>query len=111
MAAHRHASAIIASIAYTRVKDFLLKCTGDGREGVICVRTDQSDSANYEYKDYGKHHRIFRNILTLLVEEDVGEVFHLRGNSFHLKFVLAGHTSKERQTVCDASRNLSTCQH
>jgi hypothetical protein len=89
------------------MEDFLLKRTGDGREGVIRVRTDQSDSANYEYKDYGKHHGIFRNILTLLVEEDVGGSSARELLSSQIRFGWVTLRRRGRQSVMRAA----TCQH
>src|SRR5580658_10150248 len=49
------------------VADPLLNRTGDVGENIVCVRSDQPNGANDDYKDDGQHHGVFCNILSFFV--------------------------------------------
>ena len=62
----------------------LLNRTGDGGEYVIRVRANQTDRADYDYKDHREHHSVLCDVLTAIVSEDVQQATHLGITSFRL---------------------------
>jgi hypothetical protein len=73
----------------------LLKRTSDRREGIIRVCPNQTNRADYEYEDYSQHHGIFRNVLALLIREEVTESFHFGGVPFIFQFSAGSHLKEK----------------
>jgi hypothetical protein len=51
----------------------LLDRAGGRGKGAIRVRTDQANRTNHQHKNYGEHHRVFRDVLAAFVEAEPGE--------------------------------------
>ena len=55
----------------------LLRCHAalDLRKYVVGVAANQSDRANHDQQDYGKHHRVFGDVLTALFSPKLTDCF------------------------------------
>jgi hypothetical protein len=42
--------------------------TADGRKYIVGIRANETNRANHDYQNNGQHHRIFGDILTIVVK-------------------------------------------
>ena len=72
----------------------LLNRTGDGREHVICVRSNEANGSNDQHEDYGQHDRIFGDVLTVVVFQEVRQTAHFGGFFLLMNLPEAGRYPK-----------------
>ena len=55
-----------AQVAAWEAAKLLLQAARNAGERIVCVAPDQTQSADDQHKNYGKHHSVLRNVLTII---------------------------------------------
>ena len=69
----------------------LLDRTRYGGKRIVCVASDQAYRTNDQYQNNGQHHRIFGDVLALVMPPQVAKkMSHLRASDTKLNFTPSG---------------------